>query len=106
MSNDEFTTCGGSDGNKTEHVHESAPENENTEELTLFSDETTSSNIANDQEESSMWQKCPVITFQTFDDLTGWLKSRLLAVSDCVTNIIVNYAGMLGIFNLLKIYIS
>jgi hypothetical protein len=25
-----------------------------------------------DQEESSMWQKCPVITFQTFDDLTGW----------------------------------
>ena len=26
---------------------------------------------SNDQEESSMWQKCPVITFQTFDDLTG-----------------------------------
>ena len=32
-----------------------------------------------------MWQKCPVITFQTFDDLTGWLKSRLLSVSDCIT---------------------
>ena len=29
------------------------------------------SNAEQDQEESSMWQKCPVITFQTFDDLTG-----------------------------------
>ena len=85
MSNDEITSSEGSDENKTKHLNESASESENTEELTLFSDETTSSNIEHDQEESSMWQKCPVITFQTFDDLTGWLKSRLLSVSDCIT---------------------
>ena len=85
MSNDEFTTSGPRDGNKTEHVNESASENENTEEMTLFSDETTSSNIEHDQEESSMWQKCPVITFQTFDDLTGWLKSRVPSISDSIT---------------------
>ena len=36
-----------------------------------FSNETGTSDIDQDQEESSMWQKCPVITFQTFDDLTG-----------------------------------
>ena len=34
--------------------------------------DTSTSNTEQDQEESSMWQKCPVITFQTFDDLTGW----------------------------------
>merc|ERR1719394_485155 len=32
--------------------------------------EEGNSNAEQDQEESSMWQKCPVITFQTFDDLT------------------------------------
>ena len=39
----------------------------------LDANDTTTTNIDQDQEESSMWQKCPVITFQTFDDLTGWL---------------------------------
>ena len=33
--------------------------------------EEGNSNAEQDQEESSMWQKCPVITFQTFDGLTG-----------------------------------
>ena len=38
---------------------------------TNSSSEEGNSNAEQDQEESSMWQKCPVITFQTFDDLTG-----------------------------------
>lgn len=44
--------------------------NQTKEETNLDSEEGTS-NADQDQEESSMWQKCPVITFQTFDDLTG-----------------------------------
>ena len=46
---------------------------EQTEEVKLDAKDSTTTNIDQDQEESSMWQKCPVITFQTFDDLTGWL---------------------------------
>merc|ERR1712061_532538 len=39
------------------------------DETNLDSEEGTP-NADQDQEEPSMWQKCPVITFQTFDDLT------------------------------------
>ena len=72
MSDDESTTLEVTGGCKTDQLHKNTSPNENEEELMPFSDETTSSNTENDQEESSMWQKCPVITFQTFDDLTGW----------------------------------
>ena len=51
--------------------------NEQTGNSNLFSDVATGSNAEQDQEESSMWQKCPVITFQTFDDLTGLLDDNL-----------------------------
>ena len=59
-------------GDKKEGHLESA-NREQAEEVKLDADDTTTTNIDQDQEESSMWQKCPVITFQTFDDLTGWL---------------------------------
>jgi hypothetical protein len=69
-------------GSKKEQTSTNAPNNDQSEEFNLFSDESTSSNIEQDQEESSMWQKCPVITFQTFDDLTGLLISRLSCTFD------------------------
>ena len=59
-------------GDKKEDNLES-PGMEQDEEVKLDSHETGTTHIDQEQEESSMWQKCPVITFQTFDDLTGWL---------------------------------
>ena len=53
--------------------HLESANREQAEEAKVDSNDTTTTNIDQDQEESSMWQKCPVITFQTFDDLTGWL---------------------------------
>ena len=53
--------CKDSEESETDQV------NKTKDESNLDSGEGNS----NDQEESSMWQKCPVITFQTFDDLTG-----------------------------------
>ena len=56
-----YTRCKESEESETDQV------NKTKDESNLDSGEGNS----NDQEESSMWQKCPVITFQTFDDLTG-----------------------------------
>ena len=47
-----------------------------TSETTTTSDDTTTSANNDDDDDSadndqSMWSNCPVITFQTFDDLTG-----------------------------------
>ena len=75
--NDALKSSADGGGSKKEQTSTNAPNNDQAEGFNLFSDETTSSNIEQDQEESSMWQKCPVITFQTFDDLTGLLISRL-----------------------------
>ena len=55
------TRCKESEESETDQV------NKTKDDSNLDSGEGNS----NDQEESSMWQKCPVITFQTFDDLTG-----------------------------------
>ena len=57
-------------------------------EFQLDSNDRSASNIEQDQEESSMWQKCPVITFQTFDDLTGWLIYKVIGMNTSYSYVI------------------
>ena len=57
-------------------------------EFQIGLNDTPGSNIEQDQEESSMWQKCPVITFQTFDDLTGWLIYKVIGMNTSYSYVI------------------